>query len=58
MEASSVFLILFLALALGLGFLTWVSRNVWQSRPRTQLFGLLAILSTVAFVALAMLVVP
>jgi len=49
-----VFLALSLALALGFGLLTWVSRNVWQDRRRTQTFALLAIASTVAFVAQVM----
>jgi len=49
-----VFLALSLAVALGFGLLTWVSRNVWQDRRRTQTFALLAIASTVAFVAQVM----
>ncbi len=54
MDLLFLFLALTLALALGFGLLTWVSKNVWQSRRRTQLFALLAIASTVAFVALVM----
>lgn len=53
-DALFVFLVLFLALSLGFGLLTWVSRNVWQDRGRTRLFALLGVASTVAFVALVM----
>ena len=58
MEASFVFLLLFLALSLGFGMLTWISRNVWQSKPRTQLFALLGVVSTAIFVILVMVVLP
>jgi hypothetical protein len=49
-----VFLALTLALSLGFGLLTWVSRNVWQDCGKTRLFALLGVGSTVAFVALVM----
>ena len=54
MDALFVLMALLLALSMGFGLLTWVSRNVWQSRPRTQLFAVLAIASTLAFVAMVM----
>jgi hypothetical protein len=56
-DALFVFMALCLALSLGFGLLTWVARNVWQDRRRTQLSALCAIASTVAFVILA-LVMP
>jgi len=58
LEPLFVAMALFLAMALGFGFLTWVSRNVWQSRPRTRLFALFGVGSTLAFVLLVMVVVP
>lgn len=58
LEASFVFLLLFFALAVGFGLLTWISRNVWQSKPKTQLFALLGVVSTTAFVILVMVVLP
>jgi hypothetical protein len=54
LDALFVLMALLLALSMGFGLLTWVSRNVWQSRPRTQLFAMLAIGSTLGFVALVM----
>jgi hypothetical protein len=54
LDALFVFMALCLALSLAFGLLTWVARNVWQDRRRTQLFALCAIASTVAFVILAM----
>jgi hypothetical protein len=49
-----VFLALTLALSMGFGLLTWVSRNVWQDRSRTRLCALLGVASTIAFVSLVM----
>ena len=55
-DAPFVFLVLTLALSLGFGLLTWVSRNVWQDRGRTGLFALLGVASTIAFVVLGMVI--
>ena len=54
MDAPFVFLVLTLALSLGFGLLTWVSRNVWQDRGRTRLFAIFGVASTIAFVLLVM----
>ena len=43
MDPLFVFLALTLALSMGFGLLTWVSRNVWQDRSRTRLFALLGV---------------
>lgn len=56
-DAPFVFLVLTLALSLGFGLLTWVSRNVWQDRGRTRLFAILGVASTIAFV-LQVMVMP
>lgn len=40
------------------GLLTWISRNVWQNVARTRLFAVIGVVSTIAFVALAMVVLP
>ncbi|MGQ9583236.1 MAG: hypothetical protein ACUVV6_06960 [Thermoplasmatota archaeon] len=47
-----------LALAFLFGFLTWVSRVVWQSWARTGACAVVAIASTVALAALAWTVLP
>jgi nitrate/TMAO reductase-like tetraheme cytochrome c subunit len=49
--------ILFLV-ALASGMLTWVSRNVWLSLPRTRLFAVITVISTLTFVGIAMVVLP
>jgi|GEM_PF-1952472 len=54
LEPPLALLALLLALSLAFGLLTWVSRNVWQDRARTQLFALLGVASTLTFVALVM----
>lgn len=40
------------------GLLTWISQNVWQSVARTRLFAVTGVVSTILFVALAMVVLP
>lgn len=37
------------------GFLTWVAKNVWRDRPKTQFFALVAIISTLCLIAWAMI---
>ena len=44
--------------AMASGLLTWISKNVWRSRARTNLFALVGIGSTLGFVALAMVALP
>ncbi len=46
------------ALAFVSGALTWVSKNVWQSRARTRACAAVAIVSTAAFAILAWTVLP
>lgn len=54
MDPLFVFLAFTLALSMGFGLLTWVSKNVWQDRSRTRLCALLGVASTIAFVSLVM----
>ena len=37
------------------GFLTWIAKNVWRDRSKTQLFALIAIISTLCLIAWAMI---
>jgi uncharacterized membrane protein YsdA (DUF1294 family) len=35
------------------GWLTWVAKNVWRNKTRTQIFALLAVIFIVSFMILA-----
>lgn len=35
------------------GWLTWIAKNVWRNKTRTQIFALLAVIFTVSFMILA-----
>jgi Flp pilus assembly protein CpaB len=58
MEPTTILMAILLAAAMAFGLLTWVSKNVWRSRARTNLCALAGIGSTLGFVALALVVLP
>jgi len=35
------------------GWFTWIAKNVWRNKTRTQVFALLAVIFTVSFMILA-----
>ncbi|MBU2565629.1 MAG: hypothetical protein KKE04_00980 [Candidatus Thermoplasmatota archaeon] len=35
------------------GWFTWIAKNVWRNKTRTQIFALLAVIFTVSFMILA-----
>lgn len=40
------------------GWLTWVAKHVWQSKTKTQLFALIAIIFTIMFMIVGISMVP
>jgi len=57
-QTLTVIMGILLIVALASGMLTWVSRNVWLSLPRTRLFAVITVVSTLMFVVIAMVVLP
>jgi len=58
MEPAFTLMVLLLFIAMASGLLTWISKNVWRSRTRTGIFAAVGVLSTLGFVAMAMVMVP
>lgn len=46
--------IMFFTIAFISGFLTWVSKNVWQDRERTKIFAIIGIIATIIFLCVVM----
>jgi hypothetical protein len=53
-----ILMVLLFFMAMASGLLTWISKNVWRSRTRTGLFAAVGVLSTLGFVAMAMVILP
>jgi len=57
-DIKIVLAIVFLVLAILFGWLTWIAKNAWKDRKKTQIFALLATLSTFLFMIVGYMLIP
>ncbi|MFA5771946.1 MAG: hypothetical protein WC974_04355 [Thermoplasmata archaeon] len=57
-DVKIVLAIAFLALAVIFGWLTWIAKNAWKDKGKTQIFAMVAAASTILFMIVGYMLIP